>query len=503
MGQMRFLVPQRKYLPTGAMERAYLAGIEGVPWRSRNQWIARGHSEPTEFVIERNVRESGNLNVLWQVPGQGTLTLSSASLMERSEPYLLPVELARGTLNRLRNQMADWEAQGLRISPKLDALRQAATSSFVKAATSQQDWLVASESAQESLQSGLSAADQLCAEWIAFGQRARQNNAGVSFAPLLGGQVELGQISPEAARTFVDTFNLGVVPLTWKEIEATSGTRKWDTTDARIDWCWKQGLQVCAGPLLRLDQLHLPDWIYLWEDDFEQLQSCLLSFVQASIHRYRGRVHVWHLSSRINLRGVLALPEELKLRLIVNVLESARSLDPRTPIVISFDQPWGEYLSGDDTDLSPLHFADSLSRADLGIAALGLEINHGYWPGGTLPRDALDISRQIDRWSQLGLPLILMLDSPSSDAPDPAAKHSARALTDIYAGGTTAEGQRRFAEFVYPLLLAKPTVQGIIWNQGLDVVPHEFPHGGVVDGTGRSKPLLDTLKGIRAQYGKR
>ena len=93
----------------------------------------------------------------------------------------------------------------------------------------------------------------------------------------------------------------------------------------------------------------------------------------------------------------------------------------RTPVVISFDQPWAEYLATNDYDLSPLHFADALVRAELGVGGVALEMNLGYWPGGCLPRDLLAISRHLDRWSLLGIPLIVYLTMPSSADHDPQA----------------------------------------------------------------------------------
>ena len=35
MGLTRFLVPRREYLPPKAAERAYLAGLDDIPWRTR------------------------------------------------------------------------------------------------------------------------------------------------------------------------------------------------------------------------------------------------------------------------------------------------------------------------------------------------------------------------------------------------------------------------------------------------------------------------------------
>jgi len=50
------------------------------------------------------------------------LVLSTASLMEREPRYHLPVELARGTLNRVRNQLAAWEQAGLVLADTVRGL---------------------------------------------------------------------------------------------------------------------------------------------------------------------------------------------------------------------------------------------------------------------------------------------------------------------------------------------------------------------------------------------
>ena len=51
-----------------------------------------------------------------------------------------------------------------------------------------------------------------------------------------------------------------------------------------------------------------------------------------------------------NLEGLLAFSEEQRLRLAVAMIEVVRDTSSRTPVVISFDQPWAEYLAADDYD---------------------------------------------------------------------------------------------------------------------------------------------------------
>ena len=139
-------------------------------------------------------------------------------------------------------------------------------------------------------------------------------------------------------------------------------------------------------------------------------------------------------------------------------------IDARTPLVVSFNQPWAEYIARKDQELTPYNFADTLVRGELGLAGVGLEIHYGYWPGGTLPRDGLELSRQLDRWSQIGVPLMVFLSVPSSMGADKLARHPAHPLVDLRAGGVNAAWQQQIVSAAVPVLLAKSPVQAIVWR---------------------------------------
>ena len=94
-------------------------------------------------------------------------------------------------------------------------------------------------------------------------------------------------------------------------------------------------------------------------------------------------MHVWQCAARLNTQEVFSLSEEQRLRLAVLAIEVTRQADPRAPVVLMLDQPWAEFMSENECDLSPLHFADALVRAEIGLSGIGLEINLGYWPGGS------------------------------------------------------------------------------------------------------------------------
>jgi hypothetical protein len=339
---------------------------------------------------------------------------------------------------------------------------------------------------------------ELTSEYVkqAFAMRRAQER---QFTSWFG--VHLGSQLPKAnvARQVVSTFNMVSLPLTWKQIEAVEGRRSWKDADAQVEWAHSAGLRICAGPLLELDDRGVPDWTYLWEGDFQSLLGFMLDHVRSVVERYRGKVHLWQVAARMTHGHALGLNEEARLQLAAKAINVVRQLDPTTPLVVTFDQPWAEYLASEQLDLAPMHFADALVRADLGLSGLGLEINVGYQPGGSVHRGPLAFSRLIDNWSLLELPLLVTLTLPSSAAEDPQASGNVRALSSSE-NDVTPETQRDWINEHVPLLLAKNAVQVILWNQLSDATPHHYPHSGVFDAADKPKPALDALRKIRQQY---
>jgi hypothetical protein len=222
------------------------------------------------------------------------------------------------------------------------------------------------------------------------------------------------------------------------------------------------------------------------------------TFVSEAVQRYRGKVNLWHCAAHLNSGKALALTDEQRLKLAVVALETVRKHDPRTPAIISFDQPWAEYMGSAHSDVAPLHFADALARANLGLSGLGLEIDWGYSPGGTLPRDPTELSRLLDQWSLLGLPLVVMLTIPSRT--DAISNGKSCALAGTHVAPWNAEQQCRLAEQMILTCLCKQSVQAVLWNQVLDSNARGLPHAGLLDADGKAKPLLHKLKEIRNRH---
>ena len=109
MGQYRFAVPEGDRFDTDSLVAAQIIGLEGIPWPGKTSLNGQ------VLTITRNTSVSGRLLLPFQTSGHGELALTTGTLPETDVTYQLDLELARGTLSRLRNQVSNWAEGGLRI----------------------------------------------------------------------------------------------------------------------------------------------------------------------------------------------------------------------------------------------------------------------------------------------------------------------------------------------------------------------------------------------------
>jgi hypothetical protein len=376
------------------------------------------------------------------------------------------------------------------VPTNLQGALAAATTTLARAATTQGDPRSSQDAAEEAIRIALDASDELCeqyAQQVLSIRRSQQTNSTL----LLGAKLAAPPTGDSAAR-FLSLFNMAVAGTHWPDLEPQQGKYAWEALDRVVAWAHENSLRVCMGPLLSMDKHLLPDWLFL-EDGFEEVQASILKYVESVVKRYRGKVHLWHVTARMNQDGAFMFSEEQRLRLVVEAVDRVRAVDARTPLVVSFNQPWAEHIARKDQELTPINFADTLVRGELGLAGIGMEIHYGYWPGGTLPREALEFSRQLDRWSQIGVPLMVFLSVPSGMGADPHARHPAHPLVELRPGGVNPAWQEQLVSRLFPILLAKQPIQAIVWDSWQDSQPHEFSSSGLYDSAGRPKPALKTL----------
>ncbi|MGQ0633774.1 MAG: endo-1,4-beta-xylanase [Planctomycetaceae bacterium] len=494
MGVMRFLVhPPELLAAWPEVHRAYFSGVD------QSVWPTRIDTEGAIVVCRRQNSDSGRLNVAWPVAGFGRPMLATSSLPERDEPYLLAVELARGKIVQVRNQLAFWHAAGMSIPMEFATLHRDSHRLLAQAVAVQERPDVASALAQQAIVAAFEAAELLSRAYAR--QRLEMRHRQYPQLPtVLGCSMGDSLFDLDQQAGFLKAFGGAAIPLQWRHIEPIEGEYRWETYDTQVEWALANNLLIRGGPLIDLSPGGLPSWLGQWQHDYWNLQSFVCDFIETAVSRYVGRVRIWEVCARANAGGALAITEENRLTLVAKVLEVARQVDPEGQYLIRIDQPWGEYQARGQHKLSPLHFADALIRAGMELSAINLEIGVGYVPSGSPSRDLLDFSRLIDQWTVLGLPLQVTLAFPSSVEADSHVTTDLEVDPNFWRRPIDEQTQADWIDDYVPILLAKPSVIAVFWNHLSDAQPHRFPHAGLIRSDGTPKSSLGRFTALREAH---
>ena len=174
MGQLRFLVHAPDQVVEKLLPQTYLSGMDRTPW------LVRCRLEGNLLIVERDVSESASAQVLWSVEPYGLLMLSTGTLVERPTPYLLPLELARGTINQLRHQLFEWQSIGLVTPPAVKQKLLEVTQHFARAAVRQDRPLEAVAWCQECACAALDVSQWLANTYAEQAIAGRRHGAGSS-----------------------------------------------------------------------------------------------------------------------------------------------------------------------------------------------------------------------------------------------------------------------------------------------------------------------------------
>ena len=497
MGQFHFDVPETAsdFVAESLWNDAYICGIEGIPWQSRNQF------DGSRLTISRSIEASGKLYISCPLKELGFRTLTTCSLRSlNDEAYALPLELARGSCYRARVQSDVWERSGLTLTDEFRSLLEEGTNRFLDAAGRRADPGRSAEAALEAIQLLERAISELGDSYAVQSIAYRKRGEPQIGTLLAASVVPPTPVGTPRAEDFFDAFNSAAVRLSWADIETDSGRYDYDNAQAAIDLCTSRGQRIIGGPLIDFRERLMPHWLYLMEDDFDAFLSSVTQFVEKTVSKFRGSIHLWNCATGLNTPGPIRLDDEKAMLLAVGILQAVRTTDPNTPAVMTFDQPYGEYLAKHGDGISPMHFADALVRSGLGMAGIGLECRINYQGNSTLPRSTVDFGQMIDRWATLGMPMLVQLAVPGGSGIDANAIAPQDTLGTNGATVDPAAEQLRIAGPLVRTLLAKHIVHGIVWDGWSDAESHVMSHSGLIDASGNPRPLLEYLTRVRREF---
>ena len=499
MGELRFAIyPDDRADESVDLTGAYLTGRDGMPWPAEID-VAGG-----VITCRRTVGGSAALKVRWPVNGFGKVVLSTTPLMERPEPYHLHVELAREKVRSVRNQLANWEAEGLRIGERSRDLIRQANQRFLASLAKQDDGAEAAQEAAESIRAAVEASESLVNEFSR--DLLQRKKLAQSYAPpaLLGCRLPDVQSGAWAPETFTDVFGYATIDMTWGRIESREGEYKWDDVDREVQWCQASHVLPKGGPLLSFRAGEMPDWVRHWAGEFDRLIMVVCDYVETVVARYRDRVQVWDVVAAANNAIDTRFTEEEILRLTASACETAKRIHPRAICSLTIADPWGDYLAEGGRSMSPLNFAEAMIRADVGVGVVGLDIIQGVDSAGGYCRDLLELSHLLDRYGRLGSPIHLSTVAVPSDA-GPDADCQLGPDVDPADGGAwhgpwTPQRQAEWLESFLMIAISKPYMHAVTYADFQDGSTHTFPHAGIRDADGEPKPAHAMLQRLREEH---
>jgi hypothetical protein len=492
MGLISFLLPDPMPAEADALLRhaCFATGYDMAPVPSRKT-VDNKH-----LHLSRDLDESGHLLVPWPVGSLGTLINATSTLRESDTPYRLLVELARGKLNQVRLQMADWEEIGLRLPEGYqDALTQT-TREFTRG--------LLSSPSQESdaaltkvLENAFTLGDILTREFIGQMLDTRRHEEGLLDTRLAARMLEgPGAESAEYARS----FNACQIAIRWCDLEPEESHYDWTKLDAAVAAAKVAELPITGGPVIDLGAEMLPTWVKEWANDLPTLAAFMCDFLETAINRYKSDIRRWVVCAGFNHSDALGLDDDSRLSLAKRLFEAATQIDQNLELVLSVAQPWGDYLVNENQTISPLNFPDDMIRVGLRVSAVELEIRSGILPRGSFPRDLIDTYRLLNLYGLLGVPIEVVLNMPSANRPDPMARSGQTIWLPAWPAGPTPEAQSTWGASFAALALSMQHVRAVTWDHWSDGEPHLSPSAGLIDADGQPKPLLIHLRTLRTAH---
>jgi hypothetical protein len=474
---------------------AYLVGSDGVPVRADVEF------KGGEIICAKRTAGPAGLALLWPVGSAGRMIVETTRLPERDKPYNLHVELLRGRLMRIAQKREDWGLHDFEGTEDITAQIDKARNQLVAALVADTP-AAAAVAAEQGLNIGLLAAEGLSAFHAQIFLNRRRQVGGFPKR-LFGCTVDLERTDGAYQKHLVEGFDYIALPFNWRQIEPREKEFNWDKIDRWVDWANKHRMPIRGSGFVCFQQQCVPDWLYIWEHDFDAVRDLIYEHIRRIIGRYGQHIQVWDVITGIHAGNCFNFNFEQLMELTRMSTAVTKQLAPRSTTVVDIITPWGEYYAHNQRTIPPLLYAEMIVQSGVNFDAFGLQWYFGMGVEGMHVRDIFQISAMLDRFSAFGKPLhITGVQAPSDVADVPDSVWGRKA--SVRAGGTwhrdwSEETQRAWLRRVYHIALSKPFVDAITWRSLADGGEAFLPHGGLLRANGTPKPAYSELQGIRKE----
>lgn len=465
---------------------AYMVGSDGVPLRAELEF------RDATILCAKRADGPAALALLWDVPECGAMMLETSRLMDREQPYILPLELARGRLTRINLKREDWglfDFEGVEpVAGEIDQAR---------------DLLVEALKAETPADQG-KMADAALRQAILAGERLSQFHADIFLARrkqihaftrrTLGCTVAIENTTDGYRQRLREGFDFAYLPVPWRAIEPKQGEFNWRPFDAWVEWLAKHRMPMRLGPLVSFHENHVPPWVSMYETDFETVRNLIFEHVRRLVERYGNYVYQWQVICGVHAENTFDFTFEQLMEVTRVTVALVKQLAPRSQTLIDLVAPWGEYYARNQRTIPPLLYADMVVQSGVGFDGLGVQLLFGRPADGMYVRDMFQISEKLDRLGNLGKSVhVTAVQVPSQQGANGAVGGCWRKSWDEAV-------QAQWVKEFYTIALSKPFVESVAWLDLADIGgPEGLEGGGLLRSDLAPKPAYKVVKDFRAE----
>jgi hypothetical protein len=464
-----------------ALRNAHLMGSDNSAMRSELTF------DRASGLIHCAKRETGTAALVLQVPAGdcGELTLQTCLLPDRDEPYVLMLELARHRLMMLYTKLEEWGMFDLPATHPVMRRAEVARKLFIEALCLQnEDPEATDRMASDALVAAIDGSEELA---LAHGNillsRRRQTGALPKHAFGVGVRLEPGNDRLCAALSA--NFDYLCLPASWRLLSPAEGETRWGPLDTWIEWAGRARMPVIAGPLINFEPSAVPDWLYIWEHDYDTVRDLLYEHLERVVSRYKQVVNAWNVVSglHVNSHFVFSFDQLMDLTRMAAML--VKKLQPAAKTLVEVRQPFGEYYAGNPRSIPPLMYADLIVQSAIPFDGFAVQVLMGQAQPGQFTRDLMQISNLLDQFAVFGRPLYVTFAAPSEPVTAmmlavPQGEEPADENAGVWRKPWSPVVQSHWLEAVMQVALGKPFIEGVAWQEVVDHPGIDLPLSGLL-----------------------
>ena len=544
---LRFVSPDKSnQLSLQSLPGAYLLGPDSVPIagevvvESGIIHCEKGTREAAALALQVDLDEPRltNIDPDWEntpilngikLSPLGSWTLQTCLLPDRKRPYILALELARHRIMIFLTKLEDWQAFDLSPDSQPMKLFEIARKVFTKA-------LVASSEHNENIKEAsrlgfhalwiaLEACERLALEITRRDFSNRLNGqlylsvsedsaiskkskpvlhptrGGVVLPtkPAIGSVVSPSVLNDKTKAAVIESCDFISLPMRWVEMEPHEGEYAYTPTDKWIEWAIRTAkLPVVAGPVIDFRPQSVPEWLYIWENDYETLRELVYEHLKAIVTRYRRTVSRWTVCSGLHCGQHFKLDFQQMIDLTRICVLVVRKLHPRAKVQVEIVEPWGEYHTKDRQSLPPVLYAEMLTQSGIPIDSFSLRVQMGSYESGLSTRDLMSFSSMLDQYAMLDRPITISAFGSPAGALSPSKDQQDFGDAGFWRQRWTPGAQADWMSAYGAIALSKPYVESICWHELAD--PNgatEMRLGGLLDRRGDPRDAYTRLVELR------